>query len=267
MGLGVEAAAEGIIAIANEHMARALRVMSVQRGVDPRELTLVCFGGAGGLHVCALAESLGMTQALIPVHGGVLSALGMLVAPRARQLSRTLNMPLARAKAEVIDEALTRLAEQGVPALMSEGMSQSDIVSTPSLDLRYQGQSYTLNLPWQGDTQQTAAAFHRGHRERYGHAMEDLEVELVNVRLQLRGPEPLLSLAGPETESVASRREVDTLGNASPVDVYERQGLMVGEEIIGPALITERVSTSFISEGWRCRVDASGSLLLHAVVD
>jgi len=267
LGLGVEETAEGILAIANEHMARALRVMSVQRGVDPRELSLVSFGGAGGLHVCALAEALGMRQAMIPVHGGVLSALGMLVAPRARQLSRTLNLPLADTRASVIDGALAQLAEQGLPALLSEGVAESEVVPAPSLDLRYQGQSYTLNLPWQGNTHGVAEAFHQAHQARYGHAMEDLVVELVNVRLQLRGPEPRVALGTPEATMPASPRWANLHGIASPVAIYERQELTAGQEIPGPALVTERVSTSFITAGWSCRVDESGTLLLQALGD
>jgi N-methylhydantoinase A len=91
LAMGLHQAAAGIVRIADEHMARALRVMSVQRGHDPRQMTLTSFGGAGGLHVCALAEALGMHQAMVPVHAGVLSALGMLSAPRGRQLSRTMQ--------------------------------------------------------------------------------------------------------------------------------------------------------------------------------
>jgi N-methylhydantoinase A len=236
--------------------------MSVQRGEDPRELTLVSFGGAGGLHVCSLAEALGMERALIPIHGGVLSALGMLVAPRARQLSRTLNSLLAETGVEAIEAELERLASRGRAALGREGVADGEIGHLPSLDLRYQGQSYTLNLPWQGHLEGVIGDFHRRHRERYGHAMEELPVELVNVRLQLRGPEPQVPLEPPGSPSEGKPRQADLYGIAVPVDVYEREGLAVGREIRGPALITERVSTSYLAEGWCCRVDGSGSLLL-----
>ncbi|MFO7603884.1 MAG: hydantoinase/oxoprolinase family protein, partial [Gammaproteobacteria bacterium] len=139
LNLSVEAAAEGIIRLANEHMAQALRVMSVQRGIDPRQLTLTSFGGAGGLHVCALAEALGMTAAMVPVYAGVLSAFGMLVAPRSRQLSHGLIGPLADTPTERIEAALAALAQQGREALQAEGVSAGDINTEASLDLRYQG--------------------------------------------------------------------------------------------------------------------------------
>jgi len=122
LGLSAEAAAEGIVRVANEHMSRALRVISVQRGVDPRAMTLVSFGGAGGLHVCALAEALGMRRALAPIHAGVLSALGMLVAPPGRQLSRTVNGLLAQMPEEAIEAAFDELAATGLDALAAEGV-------------------------------------------------------------------------------------------------------------------------------------------------
>ena len=123
LGVGLYEAAEGIIRIANEHMARALRVISVQRGIDPRQMTLACFGGAGGLHVCALAESLGMSQAMVPIHGGVLSALGMLTAPRGRQLSRTHQGLLHEISVAEIELELGVLHKEGEASLLQEGVA------------------------------------------------------------------------------------------------------------------------------------------------
>ena len=154
MGLPAEHAAEqaaiGIIDLANEHMARALRVISVQRGIDPRSAHLCSFGGAGGLHVCALADALGMTRAIVPERAGVLSALGMLVAPPGRLLTRTWLGPLAARDDAEVAVALDALAQQGVEALAAEGIDPALTAREDSVDLRYRGQSYTLNLPWQG---------------------------------------------------------------------------------------------------------------------
>ncbi|GMR16703.1 MAG: hydantoinase/oxoprolinase family protein [Gammaproteobacteria bacterium] len=147
--LTIEQAAAGIISIANEHMAHALRVMSVQRGIDPRELCLVSFGGAGGLHVCALADALTMKKAMVPRYAGVLSALGMLVAPRARQLSQTFNRVLNELSKNEIEQRFALLYQQGLAALIEEGVAEKDIVSEYSLDCRYLGQSYFLNVKWQ----------------------------------------------------------------------------------------------------------------------
>jgi N-methylhydantoinase A len=192
LGLTLEATARGIIDIANEHMAQALRVISVQRGSDPREHVLVSFGGAGGLHVCALAEALGMRRALVPVQAGVLSALGMLAAPRARQLSRTLTGLLRDFTGEALEQALQSLADAGIAAMREEGIPAGDLEAGFSLDLRYRGQSYTLNLPWQG-LEETGEGFHLLHNRRYGHRL-DTPVELVNIRCNLHGRPPEMHL-------------------------------------------------------------------------
>jgi N-methylhydantoinase A len=262
LGLSVEQAAEGVIRIANEHMAHALRVMSVQRGIDPRALTLVSFGGAGGLHVCALAESLGMQQALVPIHAGVLSALGMLVAPRSRQLSRTHIARLANMSVAQIARVFTELDNQGRQELMAEGVAETEIEMQSSLDLRYEGQSYYLNVPWNEDLAACERAFHRYHAERYGHDL-DLPVELVNLRLGLRAHATALSLTLlAQAQARPPSDAVSLYGVDQPAAVYARDGLVVGQQFSGPALITETVSTTYLVPGWCCEVDAVGNLLL-----
>ena len=264
--LGVDAvsAAAGIVRVANEHMARALRVMSVARGVDPRGLTLACFGGAGGLHVCALAEALGMRRALVPVHAGVLSALGMLVARPARHLSRTHTGLLADVDETAIAAMLSALADQGRAALLAEGVAATDIESRASIDLRYRGQSYAINLPWTG-RDATAEAFHRQHATLYGHRLAQ-PVELVTLRVKLQGAAGTIPLA--ETTGAASAcTHADFPGCATPVVVIPRAGLRAAENLVGPALITETVSTTWLAPGWRCTVHASGSLLLERTAD
>ncbi len=250
LGVSRLEAAEGVIALANERMAAALRVMSVQRGVDPRELVLTCFGGAGGLHVCALAEALGMTRALVPVHAGVLSALGMLAAPRGRQRSRTLGVPLAEQGDEALEAQLAELAAEGRAALIEEGVAAGAIVAEYSLDLRYHGQSYTLNLPWSGIAA-SGAAFHARHRARYGHDLA-LPVELVNLRVAVRGPRPQLQLGG------------DVVASGTPLTgrVVQREALPLGVWVDGERVITEQVSTTWLAPGWRVRREAVGNLLL-----
>lgn len=260
--IGLHQAAEGIIRIANEHMAGALRVMSVQRGLDPRQMTLTSFGGAGGLHVCALAEALGMHQAMVPVHAGVLSALGMLAAPRGRQLSRTYSGLLETIRAGEIEALFAGLREEGERSLRQE-LGDTRIDYSASLDLRYRGQSYTLNVPWQDRCEESANAFHRSHEERYGHRLE-LPVELVNLRLQLRGPTPELPLNSAAGAGGGTPSERASLyGIDAPVDVWARETLRGGDEIQGPALITEQVSTTWLAPGWRCDIDPHGNMLLE----
>jgi N-methylhydantoinase A len=261
-------AAQGVIDVVNEHMARALRVISVQRGIDPTDAWLCCFGGAGGLHVCALAEALGMTRALVPERAGVLSALGMLAAPPGRLLTRAWLGPLAgRGDAEV-DAALADLAEEGVAALAAEGLAAVALTRADSLDLRYRGQSSTLNLPWTG-VAGTAAAFRELHRARYGHDL-DLPVELVNLRVRLtapgRAPElPTVPARDGGTDAPARPREwVHLAGCAGEVPVYRRASVPIGLPLAGPAVILDVVATTWLAPGWRAERDRFGNLLLRA---
>jgi N-methylhydantoinase A len=262
LGLSVEAAAQGIIDIANEHMARALRVMSVQRGVDPKGLTLVSFGGAGGLHVCALAEALDMQQALVPIHAGVLSALGMLVAPRARFHSHTVNLLLPETADAPLLSDLQRefgvLAQRGRDALEEEGVATEAIEVRESVDCRYRGQSFSINLPWRGIAE-TVALFHARHAKLYGHQLPQ-PVELVTLRTKVQSAPPMLELPAmghnKADESQALRQPTADTG----LPVYARDELT--GVISGPALITETVSTTYLAPGWECRADTHGSLLL-----
>lgn len=261
----IEAAAAGIIQVANEHMSRALRVMSIQRGIDPNGLTLVPFGGAGALHVCALADSLQMTQALVPIHAGVLSALGMVVAPHTRELSHTINEHLLPARVEQVDEQLKLLAQTGISELISEGIDESLISQYFSVDLRYLGQSYTLNIPW-SNYEKTLDNFHQLHQKRYGHQHQQ-PVELVNVRVKVSASP--LSLTLPELgagEAASAENKRKIYGIDEPVPVYHRSQLTRGQQIAGPALIVERVSTTFLEAGWDCVIDQIGNLRLSKFI-
>jgi len=260
LGLTVEAAAEGILRIANEHMAQALRVISVQRGIDPRGFTLMPFGGAGGLHVCALADALGMDQALVPVHGGVLSALGMLVAPPGRQLSHSRPGRLEDLDEADLEQGFSGLEAEGRASLAAEGVT--DPVAQRTLDLRYEGQASTLSVPWRG-LAAAAADFHAAHREAYGHAL-DMPVELVNLRLGLAGSPPSVPLPAPAAHTPAGPVErLAVHGVGSGVPVYRRSELAAGQRLAGPVIVTEAVATTWIEPGWSVEVDgSSGNLLL-----
>lgn len=264
LGLTAEQAAAGVIALANEHMARALRVISVQRGEDPRRFVLLSFGGAGGLHVCALAEALGMVRAMVPIHAGVLSALGMLAAPRSRELSQTWVGLLETLAEGELEGRLADLADQGIAELVSEGATRERVRVRHSLDLRYLGQSYTLNLQWQG-LAATVAAFHALHEARYGHRLSQ-PVELVNLRASLEAPVEPPALQGPAVSSAATPRAARLWGIEGPVAIWSREGLTPGQCVEGPALVTETVSTTFVAPGWQARVDALGNLMLETQV-
>ncbi len=259
--LSTEEAALGIVRVANEHMAHALRVISVQRGIDPRGYTLLSFGGAGGLHVCALAEALGMRAALVPIHAGVLSALGMLAAPRGRRLSRTVNMTLDQVDLTALDQVHAELAAQGRAALRAEGLADSAIQVEYAVDARYHGQSYSLTVPWQ-DATSTAAAFHHAHQTRYGHRLA-LPVELVNARVALRGAMPALQLSPHTPRSLAAPAHCMLYGVSAAAPIHHREQLKHGAEIAGPALIIDAVSTTYVAANWHGTLDELGNILLR----
>jgi N-methylhydantoinase A len=261
-GLSIEEAALGVVRLADEHMARALRVISVQRGLDPRDFVLTSFGGAGGLHVCALAEALGMSHALVPVHAGVLSALGMVVTPAGRTLTRTRLGLLDGADDLEIEAALAELAESGIAELEQEGLSRDRLRLERSLDLRYRGQSHTLNLRWDR-VHETVEAFHRHHRDRYGHRL-DLPVELVNLRVRVRGPVPDLTLprvaeSGGRPPSTKSK----AYGCPTPIENIAREDLGKDRDLAGPAIIADAFATTWLAPGWRARPDPVGNLTLR----
>lgn len=263
LGLAIEEAAQGVIAIANEHMAQALRVISVQRGHDPADYTLMSFGGAGGLHVCALANHLQMSEALVPAMGGVLSALGMLVAPLARQTSRTHISPLAEVDEKTLDSMFGQLEQDVVSQLHTEGAEQC--VSRKSVELRYVGQSTTLSVDWTESCEQAAAAFHEQHAELHGHALS-MEVELVTLRVRAEAAGEGIGLpeciVGDPAEPIA---QCIVVGMKSPVPVYARDALAVGQVLSGPVVVMEKVSTTWVEPGWIARNDAAGNLLLSRV--
>ena len=264
MALSLEAVAEGIVRVANEHMAHALRVTSVQRGVDPRNYTLVSFGGAGGLHVCALADALGMRSALVPVNAGVLSALGMVATKPGRQLLRARLGLLASLDEVSINEGFSELVSEGMKGLQREGMREDEIELAYSVDLRYLGQSYTLNVPWVS-LAQAEQDFHQLHESRYGHRMGG-SIEMVNLRVALHGAQADITLPGIiATEPAEPTEQLNLPGEDYPVPCYDRIELALGQSIEGPALIVEMASTTWLARGWLCEVDRSGNLILKRV--
>jgi N-methylhydantoinase A len=262
MQLSQQHAAQGIIDLANEHMAQALRVISVQRGVDPVAYTLTAFGGAGGLHVCALADALGMKHALVPIHAGVLSALGMLAAPRGRQLSHTQCGLLEDQHEAQLRERFQALVVRGQSELLDEGVEMDAITTEFSLDLRYFGQSYTLNIPFH-DLKQAAADFNRLHQQRYGHTL-DSDVEMVNLRVALSSAGSDLSLQAGEQNAGPRQpiEQVELAGYEQPVAVWQRDDLQRGAIYPGPLLIIDTVATSYVAAGWASSLHRSGCLFL-----
>jgi len=262
LNMTTEQAALGIIRIANEHMVQALRVMSVQRGYDPKDFTLVSFGGAGGLHICELAEALNMQNALIPVHAGVLSAFGMLVAAPSRELSHTLNKLFKDCDDDLINQNFEKLIKQGAAQIADELEGDRPAVSC-SVDVCYRGQSFSLPIKW-SNLETVSESFHRLHHERYGRRM-DGSLELVNLRVKLQGKPVKFSLPVADAASGRADESIQVFGEDKLATIYQRDVLGAGQIVSGPALILEKVATSYIKSGWQAKVDESGNLLLSIV--
>src|SRR5919106_3964659 len=234
--------AEGVIAVVDANMDRALRAVSVERGVDPRGLALVAFGGAGPLHACALAEALDMPPVIVPTRAGVLSAVGLLTAPRRRDLVRSWPTPEQHAG---LAEALAALAKEAAALVGGGGDGRRDgdresddnadgdigVTVETALDCRYRGQSHELTVP-------TVSQFHDEHRRRNGYARPDDAVEVVALRAVATRP-----------PTVAA----DRLPTMPRLDGGVR----------GPAVIPEPDCTIWVADGWTARAGAAGSLVLH----
>jgi len=262
LGLTLEEAAEGIIRVANEHMARALRVISVARGHDPAQFRLCCFGGAGGLHICALADAMGMTNAMVPIHGGVLSAMGMFLAPVERQLSRTYQTLFEALDITAVDAIFKELETDGRRQLEAEGVARQAITTRHSADLRYAGQSASLTLPWTTPLD-TQARFHDLHEQRYGHRLP-MPVELVNLRVSVQEKKvppvfPAITRTAPATQPGTAAVH----GFAEAVPVIARDTLAEGDTLQGPALIVETNATTWLAPDWHATLDRIGNLLLQ----
>ncbi len=262
-----EAFAQGIVDVANATMEKAIRVISVERGYDPRDYTLVAFGGAGGLHACDLAAALGMPAVLIPRMPGALSALGILRADVVRDFSRTVQRPaaVARHAARELAAEFHRLERLGRRELAGEGFAGAQVRSERWLDMRYPGQAYELAVRATGDF---VRAFHAAHERRYGYADARRTVEIVTVRARLLGatPKPPLARKPPTARAasaaqIATRRAVFGARRSLPA-VYDRALLRAGMRFAGPAIVVEYSATTVLPPGWRARVDGYENIVL-----
>jgi N-methylhydantoinase A len=253
----------GIIRIANEHMIQALRVISIQQGHDPRDFALMCFGGAGGLHVCDLADALQMQRAIVPVNSGVLSALGMLTAQPGRDLVKTHDCLLDEIDEASLQAVLAELLTAAQQELRQEGVTETR--HQYAMDLRYQGQTYCIavNFDEAGSDKKTAVleAFQGAHQQRYGHLLSR-PVELVNLRVHLEAIRPPLTLPKfGSHHSPAPPKIIQLADQGADVPLYERRYL-TQQPVVGPALITEAHTTIFIQKGWQGVLDELGNILL-----
>jgi N-methylhydantoinase A len=269
----LEAFAQGIIAVANSVMEKAIRVISVQRGHDPRDYTLIAFGGAGGLHACELATALEMRAVLIPVFPGGLSALGILQANVVKELSQTILLPAEELlkESQRFRDVADCLEEQAKRVLTAEGFVPDKMCFQHTLDIRYLGQAYELNIPVGPPSsmgRDVMLTFHRAHEMRYGYHHENKPVEIVNVRCRATGitDKPPSQKIAPRsrTQPLLPERTMELMfyGRARKTALYRRDNLRAGDIFSGPAIVAEYSATTLIPPDWSARVDTYGQLLL-----
>jgi N-methylhydantoinase A len=260
-----QGAALGVIQIANAHMERALRVISVERGYDPADFVLVSFGGAGGLHACDLARGLGIRRVLIPAGASTLSAFGMLTADVVKDYVQTVMMP-GDAAYDELDRRLGPLAERGRREVAAEGVASERVTLRRELDMRYQGQSYELTVPL---TPHFADAFHRAHHQAYGHSEPSARVEVVNLRLRAVGavtppPLPQAELAAPDPSgALDGYRPVVTGYGRAEAPFYLGDQLRPGNVVTGPATIVQPDTTIFLGPSDRATLDGFFNLVIE----
>jgi N-methylhydantoinase A len=249
--------AEGILAVVRATMARALRKVSTERGVDPAELALVAYGGAGPLHATALARDLGCRAVVVPPAPGVLSALGLLLAPARYEASRTV---MAQADDD-LGGAWQALETQAREELKRQGVT-GNITVTRLADARYAGQSHELRITVEAGTD-LAQLLHRAHQEAYGYALPDEPVKIVTLRVVGRG-EPLLSQPPSDWDqgkpAPERRREV---GDSGVARVVSRAALASGDKVTGPALIEQSDTTTLLADGEVAVLDDAGNLVVR----
>lgn len=258
-------AAQGVVAVVNTNMERALRRISVERGYDPRDFALLPFGGAGGLHAVDLARALRIPTIISPSAGGALSAIGVLAADVVKDQSRTVMLEAGAGIQAKLDVTFRELQQSNRASLLREGFEDARQRHVRSLAARYKGQSFELELSQtSGDV---VAAFHRAHLARYGYAQRSNIVEIVAVRLRSSGiVEPLKQTRLPRSKPVEAKASahVDTLmdGKKLRVGLYEREGLSANSKLRAPCIVVEYSSTTLIPGGTQAKVDPYGNLII-----
>ena len=278
LGLGLEEAAEGIVRVVNAGMIKGIRVVSVAKGYDPREFTLVTFGGAGPLHAAELASELNIPKVLVPIAPGVTSALGLLMADLRHDLVRTVLLSSAEAKPSDLGEVYSGLEAEALAQMGREGVSLAEVSLVRTADARYLGQGYELEVPVSGGkvTESELAAlygrFHDAHTRAYGFALHGSPLEIVNLRTTaiVTLPQPTLErvdLAGETNPARALRESRDVVFQNihHSTSVYDRALLLAGDSIEGPAIIEQFDSTTAVWPRQSANVDQYGNLFLGPI--
>lgn len=267
--LDILSAADGIIRIALSNMQKAIRKISVEKGYDPRDFTLVAFGGAGPMHACELAEAMLIPRVLIPQTPGVFSALGMTVSDVVKDYSKAVLIRQDAFTVKILKEIFAPLLDTARADLTLEGFNSDSIELERYLDIRYVGQSFELTIPIKNFSDGFITAFHKMHKERYGHSSPEEEIELVAARVRAVGirekPDeaPVQKSSGQATPVLTTKVYFN---GWHETPCYNRENLFSGHKIAGPALIFQLDTTTIIPPNWEAMVDVFGNLILQVKV-
>jgi N-methylhydantoinase A len=268
IGLDDTSFAEGMLAIVNANMADAMRTITVKQGIDPRDFSLVAFGGAGPMHATWLAQELEIREVIVPWSPGTFSAWGMLQTDIRHDVVRSFYRPLAELEGSAVGDVFVELQGEAADLLASEAIGAADQYFARSADMRYVGQEYTVNVPIGGrvDLAKVEESFHDAHRVRYGHSTPGAPVEFVNLRLagfgRIAGEAAPFRASAEELDSVAGTRRATFDGASLDTAVHNRDRLRPGAELTGPVVIEEQSSTTVVPPGHSMKVDELGNLLI-----
>jgi N-methylhydantoinase A len=271
MGFNPVETASRIIEVVDANMAEALRIVSVERGYDPRSFALIAFGGAGPVHAAALAEELSIPEVIIPPAPGAFSALGLVASDLKRDYARTLYAELEDLEPQRVEAVLVSMASSGLAMLADARVPEAQREIRRFADVRYRRQAYELTVPipegpiTAATFAEIAAAFHRRHEQTYGHANPDEPVTLVTLRLTALGHLPRLTLAQPHDPTKRSVREREVWFRKTgfvTTKVHWREGLAPGDTLAGPAIIEAMDSTTVVPPDWIAVVDDYGYMRL-----
>ena len=272
LNLTTEETAAGIIAIINAAMANAIREITVSRGIDPREYSLVAYGGAGPLHAVAIAAELELGSVIVPANPGVLSAWGMLQADSRHDLVMNFYSKLRSIDKVKFEEGVKKLEAEAKQILTQEGITSKEMVIQPAADLRYVGQEYTVTVEWDptlaidGVLSSLTELFESQHLVRYGHNNPGEDIELVNIRLSGIGlaRKSKISDSGSPISSVTSGKQKTFFdGSWHEATIYWRDSLEIGSKTVGPATILENDCTTTIPPGWHAKMVSGRHLILE----
>lgn len=266
--------ADGIIEIANANMEKAIRVISIERGIDPRNFALFSFGGAGGMHAAEISALLKMSKIIIPNNAGVLSALGLLLTDSIKDYSKSILKDAEEVSGKGLEKHLARLREKSLKEMIKDGFEPKDISFLPFLDLRYLGQSYEITIPYRMPSKSQKAFpfigdFHEAHKKLYAYHHLQRPVEIVNLRLKAVGKSQKIKIKkyplmtkNPE-KAFLKKQAVYYAGKKHSASLYERSLLEPGNEISGPALLLSYESTTFIPPSFKVLVDGFLNLIIQ----